>query len=128
MMRQAISKKTGAAECLGEILSAGGLSVVGHQDDVVVCKGLYYRCGEFVGAWREKRHHRHFPAYVQRPFEGDVEILGLVLHCRRRTVAYGDWKCRTHPTSGLLRMTPRWKPASIVGRTPFRHRPVADAA
>ena len=73
-------EEDGAAECLGEILAAGDLSVVGHQDDVVVCKGLYYRCGEFVRAGREERHYGYFPAYVQRPFEGDVEILGLVLH------------------------------------------------
>ena len=72
-------EEDGAAECLGEILSAGDLSVVGHQDDVVVCKGLYDRCGEFVRAGREERHYGYFPAYVQRPFKGDVEILGLVL-------------------------------------------------
>ena len=90
-------EEDGAAECLGEILSAGGLSVVGHQDDVVVCKGLYYRCGEFVRAGREERY------YGSRV---TLKSLGLSF-MQATTVAYGDWKCRTHPTSGLLRMTPR---------------------
>ena len=120
MMRQAISKNTARAEGVGEVGAAGDLSVVGHQDNVVGGEGFHDR-----SASSGLPGGRNGTTGTSRP---DVELVlrGVTLKSRglsfmqATTVAQGDWKCRTQPTSGLFRIVPRWNPASIVGRTPVQ--------
>ena len=122
MMRQAISKKTARRNVSGKSFPQAACPWLDIRT-----MSWSARASTTAAASSSEPGGRNgttgtsLPTY-SGPSRVTLKSLGLSF-MQATTVAYGDWKCRTHPTSGLLRMTPRWKPASIVGRTPFRHRP-----